>query len=184
MVRSTAMPRKELHHRRSIRLPGHDYRDGGTYFVTMCVRNRECLFGRINNGAMELNEWGRVAADCMEQIPNHFPGVTISAFVVMPNHVHALMHIDDLPTGDGRGVACYAPTERPIGPSSGSLGAIIRSFKSAVTKRIRDAGGFDGMLWQRNYYERIVRTSDECDRIRTYIADNPRNWTMDDECTP
>lgn len=133
------------HHRRTIRVAGFDYRDNGSYFVTVCTHDRDCLFGDIRNGVAELNEIGRVVADCLEQIPSHYPGIAIHASVVMPNHVHALLHIGDAPSngggrgvipnhahtslpigdvppGDGRGTACRAPTATTVDGSPRSFG--------------------------------------------------------------
>ena len=119
----------------------------------------------------------------------------IDEFIVMPNHMHGILYLDDpqfrgldvdVKPG-GRGAACCAPTnnngQRPyLGPFSGSLGVIIRSFKSAVTKRINDLGGVPGEpVWQRNFHEHIIRKPDELDRIRSYILRNPRTWLTDDE---
>lgn len=167
------------------RLAAFDYRNCGTYFVTICTRNREHLFGEIQDGMMGLSNMGRVVMDCMKQIPNHFPGVTIDTAVAMPDHVHILLHIGDVQSNDGRCVACYAPTNdiadntygRLVGPRARSLGSIVRSFKSACTKHINESQGSGGTVWQRNFHEHIVRSEDECDRIRTYILNNPRNWT-------
>ncbi len=170
------------------RLAGFDYRDCGTYFVTICTRNRERLFGRIQNHTMECNDNGRIAMDCIERIADHFPGVTIDASVVMPDHLHVLLHIGDIQPRGGRRMACHAPNEttvegatRSFGkPQSRSLSTIVGAFKSAVTKRIRESCGYDGAVWQRNFHEHIVRDSDECERIKRYIRNNPANW-RDDE---
>lgn len=112
------------------------------------------------------------------------PYVHVDTWIVMPNHVHALIHMDstDPSHNDGRGVARYAPTEPGalIGPSSRSLGAVIRSFKSAVTKRINEMRGSTDPVWQRNFHEHIVRSQDELERISAYIRNNPARWQTDE----
>lgn len=103
------------HDRQSIRAPGFDYRDPGTYFVTICTQNREHLFGEIRQGVMELSEMGRIVIDCIERIPRHFPGITIDTYVVMPNHVHILVHIDDPPDARRQGRSMLRPNARNNG---------------------------------------------------------------------
>ena len=174
---------KKIHHRRSSRLQGYDYSQAGAYFVTICTRDRECLLGEITVGAdsrvfpeMRLNDAGRAVQQCWIAIPDHFPHVELDVFVVMPNHVHGIVVIVD-----GRGTACRAPTAEQFGcPVSGSIPTIFRSFKSAVTKCINEMRGTRGeKLWQRNYWEHIVRNESELNRIREYIQNNPAQWELD-----
>lgn len=156
-----------LPNRRSIRLKGYDYRDGGMYFVTICTRNMECVFGDIRNGIMGLNDIGCVVADCWQQIPTHFPSIELDSWIIMPNHIHGLIYIEDhfIRTNDAcTGDACVAPT----------LGTIIGSFKSAASKRIHHIN--PDFAWLRNYYEHISRSPDETARIRRYILNNPARW--------
>jgi len=169
----------EKHRRRSIRLQGHDYSDPGAYFVTICTWDRECIFGEIIDGKMELNEYGKIAKTCLEQVPDHFRAVTIDEYMIMPNHVHGILIIN---AGNiCRGMACHAPTARQFAkPVANSLWTIVGAFKSAVTKSInimRDTPGTH--LWQRNYFERIIRNEKELCRIREYIRFNPVQWDMD-----
>ena len=164
--------------RRSIRLQGYDYSQAGAYFVTICTQNRQCLFGNIVDGEMVLNEYGSVIRTCWVEIPVHFSETKLDLFVVMPNHVHGIVWLN------GRGTACRAPTtgEQFGKPVSGSLPAMIRSFKSAVTKQINEMCNTPGAkLWQRNYYEHIIRNNNELNRIREYITHNPARWDMDRE---
>ena len=184
------------HHRRSIRLRGYDYTQAGAYFVTMVAHGRECLFGAIaEGGEMQVNEAGRVVAECWDALPEHFPNVELDAFVVMPNHVHGIVVIgeDDGDAAARRGEAFFVvqknasllhPTQPtpPRGTQSGSIGAIIQNFKSISTRRInasRDTAG--AQVWQRNYYEHIIRDEKSLNAIRDYIAGNPANWASDDE---
>lgn len=107
----------EKHHRRSIRLKGYDYTDAGTYYVTIVTRDREQLFGAILGGAMQLNAAGQIADDCWRAIPEHFPDVVLDAFVIMPNHVHGVIILNDA----GRGTINHAsaPPPRPDRPILG-----------------------------------------------------------------
>lgn len=174
--------------RRSIRLQGFDYRNGGRYFVTICTKDRQCVFGDIRHGMMGLSDIGCIAANCWQQIPKHFPGTVPDIFIVMPNHIHGILYMDnpirrgvacDPNNGIRRGVACNAPTTGQLtGPMPGSFGTIIRSFKSACTKCIHAID--PAFAWQRNYYERIIRDHDEYARIYAYIIRNPQNWKKDD----
>jgi REP element-mobilizing transposase RayT len=179
---------REQHHRRSVRLPSHDYSTAGAYFITVCTWNRECLFGEVVGGEMQLNEYGEVVRACWMSIPEHVPQTTVDVFVVMPNHVHGVVWINrqggatDGRGIDGRGTACRAPTGEFGRPVVGSLATIVRSFKSAATKRLNDRRHGPGLpVWQRNYYEHVVRDEDELHRIHQYIADNPRAWDLDRE---
>ena len=177
-----------VRHRRSIRLQGHDYGQPGAYFVTICTFDRECLFGKIADGRMWLNDMGHAAEAEWLNTARIRPQVELGAYVVMPNHFHAIVVIVDngrdvlagRGISDDRGVLEYAPTG--FRSPSQTIGAIVRGFKSAVTKRINASRGTPGApVWQRNYYERVVRNGDELNRIRQYILDNPARWAMDRE---
>jgi len=167
------------HHRHSLRLQGYDYAQEGAYFVTVCTRGKECVFGGVVDGEMQLSEIGKVIEECWRAIPRHFPNVTSDVFVVMPNHVHGILMI----TGTGRGTACRAPTtERFSHPVANSLPTVIRSFKSVVTRRVGKLHNALGIsLWQRNYYEHIIRSEESLEEIRRYIAENPFRWANDRE---
>ncbi|GBD26328.1 hypothetical protein HRbin30_01660 [bacterium HR30] len=126
---------------------------------------------------MRLNKFCEIARHCWLDIPAHFPRAELDAFVVMPNHVHGVIVIVD-----GRGTPCRAPTERFGRPVTGSIPAVIRSFKSAVTKHINEQRSTPGaQIWQRNYYEHIIRDEVSLNRIRQYIVDNPLRWDLDRE---
>ena len=167
----------ERHRRRSIRLQGYDYTQPGAYFVTICTHNRAALFGRVVDGDTVLNECGRIVWECWREIPDHFPHVALDAFVAMPNHVHGIIWIvDDV----GATHASPLPDDGPRGPTSGSLGAVVGSFKSAVTRRINARRGTPGApVWQRNYYEHIIRNEGALHAIRRYIIENPVRWRLD-----
>lgn len=159
--------------RRSIRLKGYDYSQPGAYFVTLCVRDRECALGDVSDGEVMLSDFGQIARDFWSQVPAHFPNVSIDTFIVMPNHVHAIVVIHDPDRCTGRGEVT-SPLRRP------TLGQIVAYYKYQTTKqlnRIRDTPSTP--FWQRNYYERIVRNDRELTAIRVYIAQNPRKWESD-----
>ena len=167
----------DKHHRRSIRLKGYDYSQPGAYFVTVVTQDRACLFGEIVDGEMQLNNSGQIAKAAWDELPARFPSVRLDAFIVMPNHVHGIIMVGAqfIAPSDGfgatnQGVMNHAPT----------LGEIVRTYKAASTRLIRQAGTPD-FAWQRNYYEHIVRDEESLNRIRRYILDNPARWEFDRE---
>lgn len=174
------------HHRRSIRLPEYDYSQPGAYFVTLCAQDRACLFGEVVDGEMRLNDAGRIVREEWLRTAEIRPSVEMDAFVVMPNHVHGIIVIV---SGDSWGTLQRAPTlrraptvERFGKPTSNSIPTIVRLIKSATTTRInamRDTPG--APLWQRNYYEHVIRDDDALHRIRDYIVNNPAQWALDRE---
>jgi len=165
--------------RRTIRLQRYDYSRVGVYFVTVCTFRRVPLFGEIDDGKMLLSGLGDVARSCWEKIPDHFPQAKLDAYVVMPNHVHGIIVIVDNPV---TGTACRAPTCEHYGaPTVGTIPTIIRSFKSAVTKGINEPRSEPrSRVWQRNYYEHIIRDEASLNRICEYIVMNPLSWGADD----
>ncbi|TCL75296.1 transposase IS200 family protein [Hydrogenispora ethanolica] len=266
-----------IHHRRSIRLKGYDYSRAGLYFITICTQNRLHLLGKIENGAMILNDAGRMVATVWNEIPRHYGGFAIHEFVVMPNHIHGIIEIvatvgaglracpgglcnrpdskqprngkprdgqlcDGQPQGvaptgipldmvktmgstavnllnvvqrDGQlcnsgqlrceqprngqphdtgcdGQPCVgqprgvAPTmDVPVGMKTMKLPDIVHRFKTLTTKRYTDGvkqhgwDPFPGRLWQRNYYEHIIRNENSYQMIAEYIVNNPVNWSKD-----
>ena len=190
--------------RRSLRLKDYDYAATGAYFVTVCTQNRACLFGEVVNDAMQVNEYGDIVLRYWEKIPDHFANVELDAFVVMPNHVHGIIVLTDgehaapatpvvsvVPVGAQHAAPLPAPLpprrpRRNVQP--GSLGAIVRSFKSAVTQRINAARRHGtaccaptSPVWQRNYYEHVIRNEESLHRLREYIQNNPARWADDEE---
>jgi len=165
-----------LRRRRSRRLKGYDYSQSGAYFITICTHNRECTFGHILDGEMGLNDAGRIVAEEWMKSADIRNEIELDAFVVMPNHVHGIIVIDC------RGTARRAPTYERFGkPAAGSIPTIVRAFKSACTKRINELRGAPGAkLWQRNYYEHVIRDESDLNRIRQYILDNPARWAEDE----
>jgi len=172
----------EHYRRRSIRLKGYDYLQSGAYFVTICAHNRECLFGDVAEGEMRCNEYGEIVRQEWYKTAEIRPRVQLdkTEFVVIPNHIHGIIRIIDDDVGARRR---RVPTIERFGkPVCGSIPTIIRAFKSIVTKRINQIRGTPGApVWQRNYHEHIIRNEESLNRIRQYIADNPRRWAFDRE---
>lgn len=196
------------HHRRSIRLQGYDYSQAGLYFITICCQDRACLFGEIVDGEMICNDAGNIANQCWLDIPNHFPNMVLHEYVVMPNHIHGIVEIigtdnvgaknispnnnvmanDDvgaknispynnvMANDDGIGANDYSPL--PPNGTSKTIGSMVRGFKIGVTKWIRqNTNVYD--VWQRNYYEHIIRNEQSYHRISNYIINNPKKWNED-----
>ncbi len=161
-------------HRRSIRLRGYDYRQMGAYYVTLCTDRKYPWFGEIVDGVMFASVAGSIAETLWNNLPSHFPFLELDAFVLMPNHLHGILVItDETPLSP--------PPNSPNGTVSGSLGAIVQNFKSVSTRRINRVTGNRGTIWQRNYYEHIIRTDRACGNIRKYIIENPQRWHEDPE---
>lgn len=155
----------------------HDYA-GGWYFVTLCTENRACLFGKVENDAVVLNPMGELARQEWQRGAELRGELTLDAFVVMPNHLHAILSLSGGRVG-------HRPTPTREGADlgkSGTLGAVISQFKSVTTKAIRKvAGSSELQIWQRYYYDHIVRDDSDLLRIQTYIKNNPLKWALDRE---
>ena len=157
------------HHRRSIRLAGYDYTQPGAYFVTLCTQDRAPILGDLTTTAVTLSPVGEVVQRCWLALPHHFPQVELDAWVIMPDHFHAIVVLGAAPVSQEPMPKALAHGTRPD-----SLAAVIQNFKSVSTRRtnqLRTTAG--ASLWQRDYYERIVRTPQALDTIRQYIAANP-----------
>jgi len=177
----------ECHHRRSIRLKGYDYSRPGAYFITICTQDRACLFGEVVDGEMRLNDAGQMVQDVWDELPAFYPGVQTDAFIVMPNHIHGIIILVGADP-------CVCPnTGQTIGQPQGvaptrlSLPDVVHRFKTMTTKRYIDGvkkfgwTPFRRRLWQRNYYEHIIRNDHALQRIREYIWTNPLRWHLDRE---
>ncbi|HET9914997.1 MAG TPA: transposase [Anaerolineales bacterium] len=199
----------QKYHRHSIRLPNYDYcvggfvpptryaagtkpaaRQPGAYFVTIVTWHRECLFGEVVGGEMMVNKFGLVAKQQWEKLPKRFPNVELGAFVIMPNHMHGIIVITDgrgtaeNPSNLGSESTRRAPTTREQfqKPVKGSIPTIVRSYKSAVSYRINLMRGTqDVPVWQRNYYEHIIRNDCDLQTKTDYIEANPLLWGEDNE---
>ena|SRR5690554_660803 len=227
----------EKHHRCSIRLKGYDYSQPGLYFITLCVQNRHCLFGEIENGEMICNEYGKIATTEWINTESIRDNIRLHEYIIMPNHIHGIIEIirtgdgkDDGTgdgKGDGKGELQFAPTTTTTTTTtttafkspSQTIGSIVRGYKIATIKKIKDHiigkdstgdGMADGMadgkgelqfapnkndgkgelqfapikslnykIWQRNYYEHIIRDEISYQKISEYIITNPQKWDID-----
>jgi REP element-mobilizing transposase RayT len=182
----------QLHHRRSIRLQGYNYSQAGAYFVTLVAHERSDFFGEVVEDVMRLNHAGKIAGAEWQRLATRFPNLRLDAYIIMPNHLHGILIITEQPlearpiTPGASGDIAFPATRNfdiakgssklaPQGPAPASIGAMIGQFKSRVTKRLK----LPIPIWQRNYYEHIIRDQAELDRIRQYILDNPRRWKTD-----
>ncbi|MCF7917020.1 MAG: transposase [Candidatus Omnitrophica bacterium] len=176
--------------RKSIRLMGYDYAQEGAYYVTICVGKRTCrggsraalikpnhnVFGHIENGKMILNDIGKIIHDSWLWLANQYNYIDLDEFIVMPNHLHGIVFLTGvIGHGQGQGASRGAPTtlRKP-------LGQLIGAFKTVSTKQINIIRNIPGnRLWQRNFYEHIIRNESDLNRIREYIINNPANWKKD-----
>ncbi|MBW4488832.1 MAG: transposase [Trichocoleus desertorum ATA4-8-CV12] len=178
------------HHRRSTRLKAYDYTALGAYFITICTHQRECLFGEIINGSTQLNSTGSTIHACWLALPRYFQQLTLDRFVIMPNHLHGILWLGNN-TGRGEAFGQSIPDNRsnlspnasplqPCGTQSGSIGAMIQTFKSVSTRRLNQLQGATGKtVWQRNYHDHIIRNETSLQYIRQYIDNNPLSWQQD-----
>lgn len=180
-----------IHHRRSIRLKGYDYSQAGLYFVTICCDGRICRFGEIENSEMKLNEMGLIAFNEWLKTSEIRQNVELDVFVVMPNHIHGIIILNDMGRGE-----LHSPNnspnnsdnnsdnnikgecDSPLRSPSNNIGAIVRGYKSSVTKQIRLIND-NIVVWQRNYHEHIIRNEQSYQTISNYIINNPAKWNDD-----
>ena len=177
------MGRYDFPHRKCIRLRDYDYSRAGAYFVTICVDGKRCIFGRVDKAEMNLSPVGNICADRCPQIPDRFPGVELDCFVVMPNHLHAILLLGERAEPSMPGEEFHG--ERFGRSRAGTLSSVVRSYKAATTRRVRTAAGDQTLqLWQRGFFERVVRSAGELTRFRRYIEANPGRWQVDPEYRP
>ena len=156
--------------RQSLRLPYYDYSQRGIYFITICIRDRQCILAEIFEGSLRLNDMGAMMGRCWHDIPNHFPHMTLDAYVIMPNHIHGIIIIEESIKKD----ECYSP----LHGTSKTIGSAVRGFKIGVTQWVRKNTALHD-IWQRNYYEHIIRNDVSLHQIKEYITHNPETWTQD-----
>lgn len=169
---------KIVHNRKSVRLPEYDYAQAGAYFVTVCAFKHACIFGEIVNGEIKLNNMGAFVAEEWIKTGSIRSEILLDEWVIMPNHFHAIVVIIDGLEKHCRHERAYCHT--PLRSPSKNLGAMVRGFKAAATKRINQWRKTPAMpVWQRNYYEHIIRNEDDLHQIREYIQSNPQQWELD-----
>ncbi|MEQ8962964.1 MAG: transposase [Coleofasciculus sp. C2-GNP5-27] len=179
----------QKHHRRSIRLKGYNYAEPGAYFITICTYQRQCWFGNIRDGKMYLNQIGKIVAQEWINSGQIRPSLQLEQWVIMPNHVHGIVIITDTNTvGAHRYAPLPTPQNRPSKQSvipprkPRSLSSFVAGFKSAVTIKINTIRQTSNPpIWQRNYYESILREQDSLNTVRQYIIHNPQQWMNDPE---
>ncbi|MDY6938804.1 MAG: transposase [Cyanobacteriota bacterium] len=156
----------EKHHRRSIRLKGYDYSQNGAYFVTICTWQRQHLFGNIVDRKMQVSNYGHIIQLHWQNLVKYYPYLELDEFVVMPNHLHGILVLTD--NQDSRSIERHGLSE------------IIRGFKTFSSRKINQTRNLRGVpVWQRSYYEHIIRNEKSLHNIRKYIVDNPLNWAQD-----
>jgi len=164
------------HQRRSIRLKNYNYSQPGWYFVTICTYQNSMFFGDIEDGRMMFDEAGNITYKYWKNIPNHFLHVQLDDFIIMPNHIHGIIVINEV------GAKNFSPLHEIVNNKfqspSKTIGSIIRGFKIGVTKWFRNNTDIY-KVWQRNYYEHIIRDEIDLNRIRKYIIENPLKWHDD-----
>lgn len=167
--------------RKSIRLQYYDYAQPGFYFITICTYKMRHIFGEIFNGHMILNHYGEVAKRNWMNTENVRSNIKMGSFVVMPNHMHAVFEIID--SGISNVGVCDTPLPRKFKSPSNSVGAIVRGYKSTVTKQINQIRETSvPKIWQRNYHEHIIRDQESLNKIAEYIEMNPQLWDKGRYC--
>jgi putative transposase len=182
-----------IHHRRSIRLKGYDYRQAGLYFITICCEDRVSRFGHIENGIMLLNECGQIACDEWYKLPERYPVIELDIFQLMPNHIHGIIAITVGATLAVAPPTAVAPLNNNVDKTRArvnrapTIGDIVGAYKSLVTngclKIYKSKNELMGKLWQRNFWEHIIRDEVAYLRISDYIINNPAKW-IDDKLNP
>ncbi len=178
----------KVHHRRSIRLKGYDYSREGLYFITICCQDRICRFGYIENDGMHLNEFGQIAYDEWMKLNERFNNMQIDVFQIMPNHMHGIISLHTPTVGAGFTPAQNAGQPQindgqPRGVAPTSVSDIVGAYKSLVANGCleiyKSKNETMGKLWQRNYYDHIIRNEKSYHKIADYIMNNPANWEKD-----
>ena len=183
-----------MKNRRSLRLKEYDYSQSGAYFVTICTHDRAVLFGKIVDGRMISNDVGIMIEKWLQKLPTKFDGIALGEYVIMPNHVHFVIEnigpvgADPCVCPRNNDVNANDSGDRRTGERVGSpLQKIVQWFKTMTTNEyIRNVKenkrqSSNGKLWQRNYYEHVIRNEDELSAVRQYISDNPAKWETDEE---
>jgi len=163
---------QDKHHRHSIRLKDYDYSNPGAYFVTICSHKSENIFGKISNGKVNLSKFGKVVKSVLLDLPKYYPDIRLDVFSIMPNHFHGVIFIV------GAGLKPAPTGQRKRYP----LSEIVRGFKTFSSRHINEIRNMPGIpVWQRNYYEHVVRNENKLNLIRQYILNNSLQWQYDRE---
>ncbi len=181
-------------HRKSLRLGNYDYSSPGAYFITLCVQEKRCLFGDVVDGAMHCNAPGQMVLRWYGMLGSKFPDIRTDAIAVMPNHLHCILfnvgadpRVRPLAPSTAAKTGEQDASEAPAGAMGSSLPEVVQWFKTMTTNEyirgVKQQGWlrFDGRLWQRNYYEHVIRSEGSLQAIREYIVNNPAQWHLDRE---
>lgn len=185
----------DIHKRKSIRKKGYDYSQSGLYFITICVQDRKCLFGQIRKNGMELNDAGKMIEIEWINLINRFPNIKLHNHIVMPNHFHGILEItvgatlvvasENVVAPENVVLAKQIGQPQGVAPTAKTIGDMMDALKSITTveyiRGVKNMGWhrFDGILWQRNYYEHIIRDEQSFQNISNYIVNNPAKWQDD-----
>jgi len=167
----------DIHDRKSIRLQQYDYTNQGAYYVTICTWNRECILGNVIESSMQLNSFGNLVIQCWQDLPNHYQNIELDEFVIMPNHMHGVIWIN----GDisWAGLKPGGLQTRPY--IQHGLPEIMRALKTFSSRQINQLRQTPGKpVWQRTYFDRVIRNETELYKIREYIRNNPIQWELDE----
>jgi len=163
--------------RKPTRLKSYNYGQNGYYFITICTKDRKYLFGKIINGIMTLNEYGKIAKNEINDMPKHYKNIVVDNFVIMPNHIHIILIIVGAPLAapDVNTPKSTNDITEKAGAASGAptIGNIVRELKSGISKKCRFP------IWQRNYHDHIIRDQEDYKKIYNYIENNPLQWELD-----
>lgn len=180
-----------MKNRRSIRLKEYDYSQSGAYFITICTHSRKCIFGEIADGQITLNDAGKMLSAEWQKLIARFPNIELDEYVIMPNHFHGIVTLNFKIVGATLVVAQETTNDRagtrPAPTRGTTIGDIVGAFKSITTDQYinsintKDWKPLNGKLWQRNYYEHVIRNESKLNEIRQYIVDNPAKWDTDEE---
>lgn len=172
--------RKEIRHRKWMRLKHYDYNRAGAYFITICIQNRECLLGEIHDGLLHLNEYGKIVEKVWTYLPQHFEAINLDTAVIMPNHFHCIIVLEEDMLAIAPRSDSTTREDLPFYEKKTKLGTVIAYFKYQTTKLINIQRDMVGVkVWQRNYYDHIIRNEKSLEILRQYIIDNPWRWNED-----
>jgi len=166
-----------IRQRKPNRMPNYDYSTRGCYFVTICIKNCETKsLGNIIEEKSELSPGGEIAKKCWLAIPDHFPLVRLDEFVIMPDHIHGIVVIQQA-VGNAN---LRSLQSLSINRSKMLLSTVIQNFKAAVTREVNKSGSYQSVVWQKSFYDHIIHSHAELVRIREYVKENPKEWPKDE----